>query len=75
MVPGRDIVAEMSHRIQVEIDYSGGTMPERTALAWRGYLAAMLEWNLIPVAQYDQLLAKIPEVRDDPAVGILRGRD
>jgi hypothetical protein len=75
MVPGRDIVAEMSHRIQVDIDYSGGTMPERTALAWRGYLAAMLEWNLIPVAQYDQLLAKIPEVRDDPAVGILRGRD
>ena len=51
MDPGRDIVAEMSHRIQVDIDYFGGAMPERTAVAWRGYLAAMLEWNLIPVAQ------------------------
>jgi hypothetical protein len=50
-------------------------MLERTAVAWRGYLAAMLEWNLIPVAQYDQLLAKIPEVGDDAAVAILRGRD
>lgn len=75
MAPERDIVAEMSHRIQADIDYFGGTMPERTAVAWRGYLAAMLEWNLIPVAQYDQLLAKIPEVKDDPAVAILRGRD
>ena len=75
MAPGRDIVAEMSHRIQADIDYFGGAMPDRTAVAWRGYLAAMLEWNLIPVSQYDQLLAKIPEVRDDPAVAILRGRD
>ena len=75
MAPGRDIVAEMSHRIQADIDYFGGTMPERTAVAWRGYLAAMLEWTLIPAGQYDQLLAKIPEVKDDPAVAILRGRD
>jgi len=75
MAPAHDIITEITHRIQADIDHFGGTMPERTALAWRGYLAAMLEWNLIPVAQYDQLLAKIPEVRDDPAVAILRGRD
>ncbi|HEU4730061.1 MAG TPA: hypothetical protein VFT22_19320 [Kofleriaceae bacterium] len=75
MAPERDIVAELSHRIQADIDHFGGTMPERSAVAWRGYLAAMLEWNLIPVAHYDQLLAKIPEIMDDPAIAILRGRD
>lgn len=76
MDPARDVVAEMVHRIQVDIDHFGGTMPESTAAAWRGYLAAMLEWNVIPVSQYEQLVAKIPEIAgDDPAVAILRGRD
>lgn len=50
-------------------------MPQGTAIAWRGYLAAMLEWNLISVAQYDELLLGIPPVLNDPAVAILRGRD
>jgi hypothetical protein len=35
----------------------------------------MLEWNLIPVAAYDGLLARIPAVKDDPAVAILTGRE
>lgn len=56
MTESRDVVAELSYRIQADIDHFGGTMPEMTAVAWRGYLAAMLEWNLIPVATYDELL-------------------
>jgi hypothetical protein len=75
MAPARDLTIEISHRIQADLEHFGGVMPEMTAAAWRGYLAAMLEWNLISVAQYDQLLTKIPEVRDDPAVAILSGRD
>jgi hypothetical protein len=62
-------------RIQADIDHFGGVLPERTAISWRGYLAAMLEWNLIPVAQYDALLARIPSVDDDPAIAILMGRE
>jgi hypothetical protein len=50
-------------------------MPERTAIAWRGYLAAMLEWNLLAIAEYNQLIVKVPDVVDDPAVTILTGRD
>jgi hypothetical protein len=35
----------------------------------------MLEWNLIPVVAYDALVARIPAVKDDPAIAILRGRE
>jgi hypothetical protein len=75
MTESKDMVAELSHRIQADIDHYSGTMPEITAASWRGYLAAMLEWNLIPVAAYDALVAGIPAVKDDPAVAILMGRE
>lgn len=75
MATSHDIAAELSYRIQADVEQFGGAMPERTALTWRGYLAAMLEWNLLTPADYDALVAKIPPVADDPAVAILRGRD
>jgi hypothetical protein len=75
MTESRDVVAELSYRIQSDIDHFGGVMPETTAISWRGYLAAMLEWNLIPVAAYDQFLTRIPAVKDDPAIAILMGRE
>jgi hypothetical protein len=59
----------------VDIEHFGGTLPDRMAIAWRGYLAAALEWNVITVEQYDSLLARVPLVNDDPAIAILRGRD
>jgi hypothetical protein len=74
MTESRDVSSELSYRIQADIDHFGGVLPEKTGISWRGYLAAMLEWNLISVAQYDALLARIPPVNDDPAVAILRGR-
>jgi len=75
MTESRDVVAELSYRIQADIDHFGGWMPEMTAVAWRGYLAAMLEWNLISVTAYDELLTHIPAVKDDPAIAILTGRE
>jgi hypothetical protein len=75
MAATKDILAELSYRIDADINHFGGMLPERTAIAWRGYLAAMLEWDLIPVAQYEALSARLPSVDDDPAVAILRGRD
>ena len=75
MTQPNDIAAELAHRIQADNQHFGGTMPEATAISWRGYLAAMLEWNLIPVAVYDELRAHIPAVKDDPAVAILLGRE
>ena len=69
------IAAEISYRIQADAIHFGGALPEKYAIAWRGYLAALLEWNLISSLQYETLLAHIPPVEDDPAIGILRGRD
>lgn len=75
MTTSKDIATEIAHRINADIEHFGGTLPERTAIAWRGYLAAMLEWNMIAIEQYDSLLTRIPPVNEDPAIEILRGRD
>jgi hypothetical protein len=75
MTLSRDVSTELLDRINADTEHFGGTLPERAAIAWRGYLAAMLEWNLIPVAQYDTLLARLPAVADDPAAAILLGRE
>ena len=68
------IAAELASRIEADLDHGGGTMPPADGLAWRGYLAAMLEWDLIRVADYDALRARLPPVADDPAIAILCGR-
>jgi hypothetical protein len=70
-----DLSQELSDRIQADIDHFAGGLPERNAIAWRGYLAAMLEWNQISTADYEGLLSRLPPVEDDPSVAILRGRD
>ena len=75
MMTTKDIAAELVHRINADVEHFGGALPERTAIAWRGYLAAALEWNVITVEQYDALLTRVPPVNDDPAIAILRGRD
>jgi hypothetical protein len=75
MMMSKDIATELVHRINADVEHFGGVLPERTAIAWRGYLAAALEWNVITVEQYDSLLTRVPPVNDDPAIAILRGRD
>lgn len=68
------IAAELAARIAADVDHCGGALPHPLACAWRGYLAAMLEWDLIRVADYEALQARLPPLADDPAVAILRGR-
>ena len=75
MITSKDITEEIKHRISADIEHFGGTLPERTAIAWRGYLAATLEWNILTIEEYDSLLTIVPSITDDPAVSILRGRD
>lgn len=75
MTAPEDIVAELSHRIEAEANHFGGSMPERTAVCWRGYLAAMLEWGLLQPEHHQRLLMLVPAVEQDPAIAILRGRE
>lgn len=70
-----DLAKELLYRLQADIDHFAGTLPERNGIAWRGYLAAMLEWDHISSTDYDSLLSRLPPVEDDPSIAILRGRD
>ncbi|MCL4859211.1 MAG: hypothetical protein KJZ93_07380 [Caldilineaceae bacterium] len=69
------IESELKQRIQSDIDHFDGELPENFAIAWRAYLAGLLEWGLLDVMTYDNLVEKVPAVPDDPAIAILRGRD
>ena len=67
--------SELIDRIRGDIDHFGGTLPEQFAIAWRAYLAGLLEWGVLDIPAYDSLTKLLPNVPDDPAVAILRGRD
>lgn len=71
----REIASELKNRIQSDINHFDGKLPERFAIAWRSYLAALLEWGVLDVQKYDALNEMLPSVSDDPAIAILRGRD
>jgi hypothetical protein len=70
-----DIRAELAERIRADESHFGGMLPERFAIAWRGYLAGLLEWGVIDPPAYTELSALLPPVDDDPATAILRGRE
>ena len=72
---GQQIALELKKRIEADIAHFGGALPAAYAIAWRGYLAGLLEWGVLDVASYDRVLVLLPEVSDDPAVAILRGRE
>ncbi|HVV84668.1 MAG TPA: hypothetical protein VHE35_16495 [Kofleriaceae bacterium] len=68
------ITEELAARIEAERRHHR-EFPERTVIAWRGYLAGLFEWAVIDEAGYNRLVALLPEVADDPVVEILLGRD
>lgn len=71
----QEIASELRNRIQSDIDHFDGKLPQRFAIAWRSYLAGLLEWGILDVPDYDALTELLPSVPDDPAVAILRGQD
>ena len=70
------IVVRIRRRIEAENAVFNGTMPERYALAWHGYIAALLEWGLIEVYQYKNLHNLLPLTeKPDPILNIFLGRE
>lgn len=65
---------ELRNRIQRDLKHHTGSLPEKVAVAWSGYLAALIEWGLLSVAEHQSLCALLPKIEDDPAVGILLGK-
>lgn len=71
-----NIEAELQVRIQAEISTFQGTLPERYALAWHGYLAGLVEWKVIDFDTYGKLIRLLPKLSlPNPIDTIFLGRD
>jgi hypothetical protein len=66
---------ELQDRIQREIAHFEGVLPERVAIAWDGYLAALLEWNLITPTEHQEVAGMLPDIPNNPVMAIFLGRD
>ena len=66
---------EIKNRIQDEINYYNGILPEIVIGCWNGYIAALIEWDLITINQHQELFNLLPEIPNNPAVQILIGRE
>jgi len=49
--------------------------PEELSIAWEGYVAALLEWDLISVGDHKKLLALLPKCNSISVRLILLGVD
>jgi hypothetical protein len=71
-----EIEQQIKYRIQIDLDYFKGSMPERYAIAWHAYLAALSEWELIDFHIQGNLANMLPKISEpDPVNEILIGRD
>ena len=61
-------------RIQDDINHFGGSLPERTALVWDGFIAALLEYGLVSVEAHGKLSDMLPKIPDNPVVALFLGR-
>lgn len=66
---------ELKRRIQEDISHYNGCLPERVAIAWDGYIAALLEWGMISVDVHLQLHRLLPSIPYNPVTDIFRGRE
>ncbi len=62
MVNSERIRNSLRNHIQEQIDYFGGMLPERHAIAWGGYLAGQFIEGLLDVHHYTELTHMLPKV-------------
>ena len=65
--------AELRGRILDSARAYGEPLPREMALAWHGYLAAALEWDLVSVAQHGELSGMLPEPPGDFVTHVFLG--
>jgi len=69
-----DITAELKSRIQKHINAFSGHLPESYTIAWNGYLAGLLEWQVIGDS-YGHFIDLLPQTSNpDPVLTIFSGR-
>jgi hypothetical protein len=65
------MIAELRWRIAEDARRYGGTLPREAAVAWGGYLAGLIEWDVISVGEHEQLSRLLPPVDESPVTHIL----
>lgn len=69
------IETQLKERIELDLDAFNGEMPDRDAVAWHAYLAALAEWDVISHPSHGRLLNMLPKVKDpNPIEAIILGR-
>lgn len=72
----KEITEELASRIRADLKHFDGELPERYAIAWRGYLAGLYEWNVIEFGYYRSLTDLLPVIEEpSPIAEIFAGRD
>ena len=66
---------ELQGRIERDISFFEGQLTEEVSSAWYGYLAALVEWDMLSVGNHARLCELLPQMEDNPATAILLGRD
>jgi hypothetical protein len=74
-MPETPTFAELESRIKAAVAHFGGALPKDDALAWDGYLAALLEWGLISVSDHETLSNMLPNDTPRAVLGIMLGYD
>ena len=58
----QEITKDVRYRIEEQISHFGGVLPERHAIGWGGYLAALWKKGLLTYSDYDTLANLLPDV-------------
>lgn len=68
---------ELKKRIKEHLDYCHDKSSlEDTSIAWGGYIAALLEWDVISAEEHEKLNDLLPKLsRNDPVIQIFLGVD
>jgi len=66
--------AGLHNDLSWEVERHGGRLPERVALVWYGYLAALTLYELIPADEIAKLAAMLPHVEDNPVDALFTDR-
>jgi len=64
---------QIARRIREVAEFHGGVMPIQHALVWEGYLAALLEWQLISADEHARLQSLLPNTPAAPSLTVFLG--
>ena len=70
----RPTLSHLQQRVHQSLVEHNGTLPKESALIWFGYLASLLELELLSAEDFITLLKLLPDYPDDPVVQRILGR-